>query len=150
MQKRKLATNRVAIGPIWTILCAQRAMFLGYILGPFPAPGEPKNGPKKPNNFFQQNLETSLSLSAFSPSDLNPPRSEVPLWGTVDTGHARKFPGGGRKIPGTPGYPRGSKVLKSRTRPRSMEPYEFIGFRRRARPKPCEFPWFWTRAARKP
>ena len=45
--KRKMATNRVAIGPISAMLGAQGAMFLGYILGPLWAPGEAKHGPKE-------------------------------------------------------------------------------------------------------
>ena len=42
-----MSTNRVAIEPIRAILCAQKAMFLGYILGRFRAPGRPKT-PKQP------------------------------------------------------------------------------------------------------
>ena len=41
MQKRKMATNRVAIELIRAILCAEKAMLLGYILGRVRAPGRP-------------------------------------------------------------------------------------------------------------
>ena len=71
MQKRKSATNRVAIGPIWAILCAQKAMLLGYSLGRFRTPGRAKNGPKKPQNLPQQILETNLSFGASLPPENN-------------------------------------------------------------------------------
>ena len=49
-----MSTNRVAIGPIRAILCAQKAMLLGYILGRFRALGRPKKSPKIAPIIFQQ------------------------------------------------------------------------------------------------
>ena len=46
--KRIFATNRAAIGRIWTILWGSKAGPRGHILGPFPAPGGPKKSPNKP------------------------------------------------------------------------------------------------------
>ena len=53
-EKRKMSTNRVAIGPIRAILCAQKAMFLGYILGRFRALGRPKKSPKIAAKSFEK------------------------------------------------------------------------------------------------
>ena len=45
------ATNRAAIGRIWTILWGSKAGPRGHILGPFPAPGGPKKTEKNLNLF---------------------------------------------------------------------------------------------------
>ena len=58
-EKRKMSTNRVAIGPIRAILCAQKAMFLGYILGRFRALGRPKKSPKIAPESFPRQWEKS-------------------------------------------------------------------------------------------
>ena len=50
-----MSTNRVAIGPIRAILCAHKAMFLGYILGRFRALGKPKKSEKSPPKVFPDN-----------------------------------------------------------------------------------------------
>ena len=66
-----------------------------------------------------------FKLSVFGP--LGPPR--VP--GAAGDGFPDVY-GPVRRFPGFPGFPRGSGDLKSRTPPKSLEPFEFLGFRRRA------------------
>ena len=65
-----MATNRVVIGPIRAILGAQKAMFLGYMLGQFRALGRPKKSPKIAPESFPRQWEKSsniLCLCAFLP-----------------------------------------------------------------------------------
>ena len=62
-RKTKNVTNRVAIGPIRAILCAQKAMFLGYMLGRFRALGRLKKSPKiAPESFPRQWEKSSNTL----------------------------------------------------------------------------------------
>ena len=55
-EKRKMPTNRVAIGPFRAIFCAQKAMFLGYMLDPVWGSKGPEKGPKQPRNYFTENI----------------------------------------------------------------------------------------------
>ena len=66
MQKRKMATNRAAIGPIRAMLCAQTTMLLGYILGPARAPGVPNNDQKKPKHVFRKILKQIMVECVFA------------------------------------------------------------------------------------
>ena len=57
-----LATNRAAIGRIWTILWGSKAGPWGHILGPSPAPGGPKKN-KKNKEKQNKTLKTLDSMS---------------------------------------------------------------------------------------
>ena len=70
-----MSTNRVAIGPIRAILCAQGAMFpgvmfRGHILGPFPAPGGAETGPKNPKDVFQKSWKNPKIQTPICPPPL--------------------------------------------------------------------------------
>ena len=57
-----MSTNRVAIEPIRAILCAQKVMVLGYILGRFRALGRPKKSPKIAPESFPRQWEKSSKI----------------------------------------------------------------------------------------
>ena len=63
--KRIFATNRAAIGRIRTILRGSKAGPRGHILGPFPAPGGPKNIPKKNQKLFGKIIVFATPLLAY-------------------------------------------------------------------------------------
>ena len=77
-----MATNRVAIGPIRVILCAQGAMLRGYISGPFPAPGGGESAQKNPKH-VSTNGEIKRPPPVFPPP---PPRPAPSMGWALGTG----------------------------------------------------------------
>ena len=57
-----MSTNRVAIGPIRAILCAQKAKLLGYMLGRTRALGRPKGSQKIAPENVPNKLEKSSNI----------------------------------------------------------------------------------------
>ena len=64
-RKRKMATNRVVRAPIRVILCAQKAMCLGYILARPRPRGRPKTARNGPNTFSNKSWKIPLCLCGF-------------------------------------------------------------------------------------
>ena len=54
--KRKRATNRVAIGPFRTILCARKGVFYTFLSPPLRPSGGPQRGPKTTKNILYKNM----------------------------------------------------------------------------------------------